>query len=75
MWKQRVQVTSSRIAYTPRPDATPEAELNAVAACYRFILFESSATKKEAAEPASAPYGAARVKHEEKVSHVRQQTR
>ena len=26
------------ISYAPRPDATPEAELNALAACYRIIL-------------------------------------
>ena len=27
-----------RIAYLPRPDATPEAELNALAGVYRYIL-------------------------------------
>jgi hypothetical protein len=27
-----------RIRYAPRPDATPEAELDALAAVYRFIL-------------------------------------
>ncbi len=39
-----------RIAYTPRPDATPEGELNVLADVYRYILFESSA-RKEAAHP------------------------
>jgi hypothetical protein len=39
-----------RIAYSPRPDATPEAELNALVAIYRYIIFESSASK-EAARP------------------------
>ena len=39
-------MSSTRITYTPRPDATPEGELNALAAVYRFILFESSASKK-----------------------------
>jgi hypothetical protein len=32
------QIGSSRVTYTPRPDATPEAELDALAACYRLIL-------------------------------------
>jgi hypothetical protein len=27
-----------RLVYSPRPDATPEAEHNALAAVYRFIL-------------------------------------
>ena len=27
-----------RITYAPRPDATPEGELNALASVYRFIL-------------------------------------
>jgi hypothetical protein len=37
------------MTYTPRPDATPEAELNALAV-YRFLIFESNASK-EAAHP------------------------
>jgi len=32
------------VSYTPRPDATPEGELRALAACYRIIL--DSAKKK-----------------------------
>ena len=66
-------VTDVRITYTQRSDTMPEAELNAVTACYRFILFKSSASNKEAAEPTPGPYAAARVKHEEEVSHVGQQ--
>ena len=31
-------MSSPRITYTPCPDATPEAELNALAAVYRIIL-------------------------------------
>jgi hypothetical protein len=31
-------MSNPRIAYAPRPDATPEGELNALAACYRLIL-------------------------------------
>ena len=40
------------IAYATRPDATPEAELSALAAVYRFIL--GSHKEKEAA-PESRP--------------------
>jgi hypothetical protein len=28
------------VRYTPRPDATPEVELNALAAVYRFLVLE-----------------------------------
>jgi hypothetical protein len=44
-----------RISYVPRPDATPEAELKALAAVYRFIL--DCHAKKMAAEPAPEPDG------------------
>ncbi len=33
------------IAYTPRPDATPEAELDALAKIYKFALFDSQARR------------------------------
>jgi hypothetical protein len=33
------QKSKARVIYSVRPDATPEAELNALAAAYRFILF------------------------------------
>ena len=33
-----VVMSSPRISYTPRPDTTPEGELNALAAVYRLIL-------------------------------------
>jgi hypothetical protein len=39
-----------RIVYIPRPDATPEAELKALAVVYRFILVDCHA-KKMAARP------------------------
>jgi hypothetical protein len=39
------------IAYAPRPDATPEAEIATLAACYRIILSKSDASQK-AVEPA-----------------------
>jgi hypothetical protein len=46
---------SPRMTYTPRPDATPEAEVNVLANVYRFIL--DCLAKKEAAEPAPEPDG------------------
>lgn len=46
---------NSSLAYTPCPDATPEAELDALAACYRFIL--DCHERKRAAEPAPEPDG------------------
>ena len=42
-----------RVTYTPRSDATPEAELNVLANVYRFIL--DCHAKKMAAEPAPEP--------------------
>jgi hypothetical protein len=39
---------STRITYAPRHDATPETEVSALASAYRFILFESYASKKGA---------------------------
>ena len=41
---------TSRIVYRPRESATPEAELSALAAVYRFILVDCQA-KKMAAHP------------------------
>jgi hypothetical protein len=45
-------MTSPRITYAPRPDATLEAELSALANVYRFVL--DCHAKKEAA-PESRP--------------------
>ena len=39
-------MSSPRIIYTPRPDATPEAELSTLANVYRFLL--DSANKNAA---------------------------
>ena len=33
------------ITYAPHPDATPEGELNTLAAVYTFVLFDSQASK------------------------------
>ena len=40
-------MSAPRITYVPRPDATQEAELHALASVYRFIL--DSRAKKNAA--------------------------
>jgi hypothetical protein len=41
---------STRITYRPRPDATPEGEVRALAQAYRFIL-QASEEKKKGARP------------------------
>jgi hypothetical protein len=46
-------MSSARITYTPRPDATPESELDALVAIYKFVL-ECHASKK-AADPTGDP--------------------
>jgi hypothetical protein len=38
-------VANARITYTPRSDAKPEAELDVIAAIYKFVLFDSQANK------------------------------
>jgi hypothetical protein len=43
-------MSSSRITYTARPDATPEAKLDVFAACFRFIL---ASHERRKAAPAS----------------------
>jgi hypothetical protein len=55
------------ITYNPHPDATPEAELNALAAAYRFIL-DCAAKKKNSSPTAVDP------KHEE-VSDVERRSK
>jgi hypothetical protein len=50
-------MNNSRITYTPRPDATPEVELDALAAVYRFIL---DCHERKKAAPASRPDDAER---------------
>jgi hypothetical protein len=49
-------MSSTRITYAPRPDATPEAEIATLATVYRFILSKSNASQK-AVEPAPEPDG------------------
>jgi hypothetical protein len=42
-------MSSPRIIYTPRPDATPAGEVSAIAVAYRFIL--DCQAKKEGGPP------------------------
>ena len=41
-----------RISYTPRPDVTPEAELNVLAGVYKFVL---EASRKKKGSPRKPP--------------------
>jgi hypothetical protein len=51
----------SRVVYTPHADATPEAELDALAAVYRFILDRADTRDRT---PNSGPVDAAKeTKH------------
>jgi hypothetical protein len=52
-------VPESVISYAPRTDATQEAELNALANVYKFVLSEARHAQKEAA-PESRPDDAER---------------
>jgi hypothetical protein len=38
-------MSSSRITYTPHPGITPEGEVSALAAIYKFVLFGSQTSK------------------------------
>jgi hypothetical protein len=50
----------SRVVYTPHADATPEAELDALAAAYRFILDRAGTSDRT---PNSGPVAAAKETH------------
>ena len=50
-----------RITYAPRLDATPEAELSALTACYRYVL--NCKAKKEGG-PATAPDDGTKIKED-----------
>jgi hypothetical protein len=52
MSRRTAQSSGVEIIYRPRADNTAEAERDTLANVFRFILFESSAGKKEAVEPA-----------------------
>ena len=38
-------MAKTAVTYSERPDATPEAELDTLAAVFRFVLFDSHASK------------------------------
>jgi hypothetical protein len=57
MSRRTAQSSGVEIIYQPRADATAKAERDALTNVFRFILFESSAGKKEAAEPTREPDG------------------
>jgi hypothetical protein len=61
--------SNHRITYAPHPDATPETELNSLAAAYRFILERRA--KRLATESGSCN-DAGIVENTEGVSHVGQ---
>ncbi len=62
---------SVRITYTPRPDATPEAELNVLGNVYHFIL-DCHARKKKTAGMTSTDSDDAKSEKEEGGGHVKQ---
>jgi hypothetical protein len=41
-------MVESKIVYRPRADATPESELSALVAAYRFVIFDCYVGKKGA---------------------------
>ena len=43
-------MAESKVVYRPRDGATPESELSALVAAYRYVIFECHA-KKKAARP------------------------
>lgn len=65
-------MSSPRIMYAPRPDATPEAELGALAAIYKLCL--SSHANRSATGVASTKGDDATVKYNKEVNHVNQRT-
>jgi hypothetical protein len=59
-------MSSTRITYAPRPDATPEAEISALAAIYKLCI--SSHERKEAA-PESRPDDRNKIKGDSANGH------
>jgi len=59
-------MNSARIAYSQRPDATPEAEAGALAKVYMFVL--DCHARKEAA-PKSRPDDGTKVKEDSANEH------
>jgi hypothetical protein len=42
---------AAEIVYTPRPDATPKAEVDALATVYRYLLLEKGGSADLTADP------------------------
>ena len=41
-------MAESKVVYRPRADATPESELSAVVAAYRYVIFDLNVSEKGA---------------------------
>jgi len=61
-------VSNRRLRYSPLPDATPDSELDALAAVYAFVL--EAHAKKKAATPSGLENGVKENHHVEN-HHVR----
>jgi hypothetical protein len=48
-------MSSPRVTYVPRPDAAPEAELDALASVFRFVLDCGDAHRADAMKKATRP--------------------
>jgi hypothetical protein len=59
---------SPRITYTPRPDATPEAELNVLANVYAYLI--ECHHSKQAAKPAQLRTGEAKSSRQRKEAEM-----
>jgi hypothetical protein len=64
-------MSSPRVIYTPRPDATPEAELSTLANVYRFVL---DSANKNAAGVVSTNGGDAKERSKDDSSATRNYT-
>jgi hypothetical protein len=60
-------MAESKVIYTSRADATPESELSALVAAYRFIIFDRHASKK-GARP-GAPDAAKEIENDSRHFH------
>ena len=55
-------MAESKVVYRPRADATPERELSALVAAYRYLIFDCHASEKGACP--GAPDDAERLKND-----------
>ena len=66
-WCAGRRMVKPRISYSPHPAATPEAELNTLAACFQIIL--DSAQKRGRLPDKSGPDDAKGSKHDSRQKH------